>query len=104
MPEKLSPRAPKFIDERSHPRRLPYGAFAMIMLYWAAKYPSAVAAVPYVGEMTNTVAVSLSIMIAWQSVGQATARLAEWCSHHIEIKVHWTYGRLAGKGGRQPPP
>jgi len=101
MPEESPGDAPKLVGECSHPKFLPYGAFAMVVLYWAAKYPPAGSVVPYIGTTTNTVSVSLFGMIGWQSAKEVKIRLVQWWSRHVEIRVIATF--WLGKKEEPPP-
>ena len=100
MPEEIPGSAPKLAGGCSHSKALPYGAFAMVALYWAAKYPPVDSVVPHIRGTMNTVAMSLIGMISWPSVKQAKTRLAQWC--HIEMDGHVTV--WFGKKREQPPP
>jgi len=102
VPEEVPEGMPKLVGECSHSKFLSYGAFAMLALYWAAKYPSVNSAVPHIAGLTNTVAWSLSVTVGGQSARHAKAKLIKWWSHHIEISGRLTL-RL-GKKGEQPPP
>jgi hypothetical protein len=102
VPEEVPRGTPKLVGECSHSKFLPYGVFAMLALYWAAKYPPMDAAVPHLAGMTNTVAGSLSIVVGGQSARQAKAKLVQWFSRHVEISGRVTL-RLGRKGGKPPP-
>lgn len=78
-------REPRRVGECSHSKSLPYGAFVMPLVFWGAKVPPVESAVPQIGEITNTVAVSFSGMVAWQAVRQARIGLGRWWSRHVEI-------------------
>lgn len=93
-------RAPQLVGECSHSKSLPYGAFAMLLVFWGAKVPPVESAVPHIGEITNTVAVSFSGMVGWQAAGQARARLRRWWSRHVEIGAYArvSLGKRPGNG------
>jgi hypothetical protein len=102
VPKEVPRSTPKLVGECSHSKFLTYEAFAVLALYWAAKYPSVCPAIPHVAGMMNSTAGFLSVMVGGQSIRQAKARMLKWWSHHVEIS-----GRLTlwlGKKGEEPPP
>jgi hypothetical protein len=104
VPKKVPGSTPELVGECSHSRFLSYGAFAMLALYWAAKYPPVNLAVPHLIGLTNTAAGLLSVAVGGQSARQAKAKLIKWWSHHVEIKISGRVTFWLGKKGEQPPP
>ena len=105
MPDKVPGSTPRLVGECSHSKFLPFGAFAMLMLYWAAKYPPVDSVVPHLAGTTNIVAGSLSFLVGGQSVKQTKGELAKlfrWLSCHVEISGPVTI-RLGEKEGKPPP-
>jgi hypothetical protein len=81
----------QFVGEYFHSKSLPYGAFAMVVFYWAAKFPPVQSAVPHIGEITNSAAASFTAMVGWQLLGQAGAGLRHWCSRHVQFSIRGTF-------------
>lgn len=77
----------KLVGECTHSKSLPYSAFAMVALYWAAKTPPVESAVPHISEITNTAVASFTAMVGWQMAKQATIGLRRWWSRHVEFVV-----------------
>jgi hypothetical protein len=73
----------------------------MLLVFWGAKVPPVESAIPHTGEVTNTVAVSFSGMVAWQAAMQARAGLRRWWSRHFEITGRATFslGKRPGAEG-----
>lgn len=82
---------PKLVGECSHSKSLPYGAAAMVALYWAAKLPPVESAVPHIGEITNTATASFTAMVSWQMARQAKVGLSHWWSSHVKISILGTF-------------
>lgn len=92
---------PKLVGECSHSKFLPCGAFAMLSLYWAGKYPPAHSLLPHLAVVTNAVAGWLSVAVSRQATAKTTRTISNWWSHHVDLTGSLTL-HLGKKGERLP--
>jgi hypothetical protein len=79
------------VDKCSHSKSLPYGAAAIVVLYWVARVPPLETAIPHIDVAMNTLSVSFTGMVGWQTLQQTRVGVKRWWSRHVQITGRATF-------------